>query len=97
MIEVISNVMIKAFLVVLLSNGTALHLEHPSGRTAASIAECNAQSAEMYDKVFGTQERFAKASADIRLFLAASIGAEAANEVIILQIGGTCVDVGFPA
>ena len=90
----VKAMVIKAFLVVYLSTGGTIELEHPSGRTAADVAECRSQSADLYEQVFGTEQRFAASFLEIRRMVAEEQGPDAANEVKILKIIGVCVDVG---
>lgn len=89
----VKAMVIKAFLVVYLSTGGYIELEHPSGRTAVDVAECKEQANELYAQTFGTKERFDAAFLDIRRMVAESVGPDAANDVQILKIIGVCVDM----
>ena len=93
MLLAIKAMTIKAFLVVYLSTGGYIELEHQSGRTAADVAECKEQANELYAETFGTKAAFDKAFLDIRRMVAEAVGPEAANEVEIIKIVGVCVDM----
>lgn len=94
MLTMIKGAAIKAFLVLYLSTGGYIEIEHDDGRTATSVEECKAQAAELYQLHFGT-EQAATATIEYaaRLMLDAGAPAEMVEETTILKIEGVCVDM----